>query len=83
MPKRGSKFYTELVIVTVLSLVAAHGWNRWIGEVINKYYPGELSMHLIFALVATCLAILTLSALFSNKEDTGDKPSLGELRRRI
>lgn len=70
MVKKDSKFYIELVVVTILSLVAANAWIRWVTSTLNYYFPGNLFIDFFIALVATIIAIEILDVSFmDNKEE--------------
>lgn len=60
-------FYTELVVVTVLSLVAAKAWFHWFIRALNKYAGTSLLVDFIAALILTGVAIFGLHFLFSRK----------------
>jgi len=68
MPGRDFKFYTELVLVTVLSLVAANAWIRVLKQILNHYYPNSITVDVITAIVMTGIAIGILHMIFSKKE---------------
>lgn len=54
------KFYTELVIATVLSLVAASLWIEWTKGIVRSYFNSDTSALLGIALAITLLAIFCL-----------------------
>lgn len=84
MPRRNLQFYTELVVVTVLSLVAANSWIRLVTEGLNRFYPGSLKVDFFVAVITTLIAVMVLNAIFaddkSNKErdpeSDADRPGL-------
>jgi len=69
MVKKDSKFYIELIIVTILSLVAANAWIRWLTSTLNYYFPGNLFIDFFVALITTILAIEILDVSFVNNEE--------------
>lgn len=73
MPRRNLQFYSELVIVTVLSLVAANSWIRWITQTLNHFYPGSLRVDFFVALLTTILAVVILNSIFADADDADDK----------
>jgi len=58
MPRRNFQFYAELVLVTVLSLVAANAWVRWMSQSLNRFFPASLKVDFIVAVVMTIVAVL-------------------------
>lgn len=75
MARRNLQFYSELVIVTVLSLVAANSWIRWITQTLNHFYPGSLRVDFFVALLTTILAVVILNSIFAD-DDTEDRPKI-------
>ncbi|MDB4769505.1 hypothetical protein OAG24_00930 [bacterium] len=71
MPNRRFKFYAEIVAVTVLSLIAAHSWDRFLSKALEVYFPGSIVDDLIVAIVITGIAIYLLYLLFSQTEEKG------------
>jgi len=67
MPERGLHFYSELVIVTVVSLVAAQAWYHWFVRFLNKQFGSSITMDFIAAASLTLFAIFGLHLLFSQK----------------
>ena len=67
---RNISFYSELVIVTVLSLVAANVWIRWLTTGLNRYFPGSLTVDFIVGIIMTIIAIVALHVAFSSDEDS-------------
>lgn len=68
MPRRNFQFYAELVLVTVLSLVAANAWVRWISQSLNYFFPGSLKVDFIVAIVMTAVAVWVLHLIFSDRD---------------
>lgn len=71
MPDRKFKFYAEIVAVTVLSLTAAHAWDRFLGKALDKYFPNSIIDDMVVAVVITGIAIYLLYLLFSKTEEEG------------
>lgn len=69
MVKKDSKFYIELVVVTILSLVAANAWIRWVTSTLNYYFPGNLFIDFFMALVATIIAVEVLDVSFVDDKE--------------
>jgi hypothetical protein len=69
MPERNLRFYSELVIVTVLSLVAANAWVRLLTQTLNRYYPGSLIVDLLVAIIITAVAVFVLHTFFSDRNN--------------
>ena len=74
MPQRNIKFYSEVVLVTVLSLVAANAWVRWMSQSLNYDYPKSLKVDFIVAVVTTCVAVWILHAVFAEKKNGEKSP---------
>jgi membrane protein implicated in regulation of membrane protease activity len=68
MAVRDFQFYSELVLVTVLSIFAANMWVRWMSQTLTQYFPGNLHVDLVVAIVSTAVAILILYYMFSDRE---------------
>lgn len=60
--KENPKLYTEVVLVTILSLVASSLWIEWTKGFILKLCP---EMLLPFAFIITLLAVLILQIIFA------------------
>jgi len=69
MPTRNLSFYTEVVGVTVMSLIAAYSWNYFMSDFIKDT---PLSIKLIFAIVMTTISVFVLWSIFSNSKHTKD-----------
>lgn len=67
-------FYTEIVIVTIISLVAAKAWERLLNKALNTYVGNTLIVDFISAFLMTAVAIILLNAIFKRKKDK-DKDS--------
>jgi len=74
MPERGLHFYTELVIVTVLSLIAAKAWFHWFIRFLNKYAGTSLHVDFFAVAILTVISIFGLHLLFSKKVKATDLP---------
>ena len=72
MATRNFQFYAELVFVTVLSLLAANMWMRFISQTLNRYFPGNLGVDAISAVVVTVLAVVILHLMFSKRKTPKD-----------
>jgi len=72
--KRSLKFYSELVLVTVLSLVAANTWIRLLTKSLDRYFPGSLIVDFLVAVIATIFAIYILNMVFKKEESVYDSP---------
>lgn len=72
MPERGLHFYTELVIVTVVSLVAAKAWYRWFVRFLSGYFGTSIHIDFLAAVILTLVAIFGLHLLFSQKITRGE-----------
>lgn len=66
---RDLKFYTELVVVTVVALIASNTWVDFLQEFIREWYPHNLMALFITAAIATIAAIFLLHVLFGKNED--------------
>lgn len=65
--ERDLEFYSELVIVTIVSFVAAKAWFEWFGKFIARYVGSSLTIDFLSALILTGAAIFVLHLLFSRK----------------
>ena len=72
MPIRNINFYSELVIATVLSIVAANAWTMTLKSVLNAYFPGNVTVDLITAIIITFIAVIILFFVFSNSDSPFD-----------
>jgi hypothetical protein len=59
-----SRVYSEMVAVTVLSLVAANAWIRWLSAALNKLYPGSLKVDFLVAVMTSIVAVVLLNLFF-------------------
>jgi hypothetical protein len=64
--RRGMRFYAEMIIVTVLSLVAANLWIEYVKGFILRNFPNDPAALIIAALIITFVAIALLHILFSD-----------------
>jgi hypothetical protein len=69
MTVRNFQFYSELVLVTVLSIFAANMWVRWMTQILNDFFPDHLGVDLIVAIVSTLVAIVILYYMFSDRKE--------------
>lgn len=65
---RNPKFYVEMVIATVLSLLASSLWTSWTTDFIKEHFENSHAAMLAFAIAITLMAILTLQLLFSSDD---------------
>lgn len=75
MVKKDLQFYTELVVVTVLSLIAANLWIKVFSTYMEKYWKGNMIMYVFVGSLVSVFAIFLLNVFFSNEfnEDEKDK----------
>lgn len=66
MAERPIRFYTEIILLTILSLVSATGWINFSTATLNSYYPDSIKAKFLFALGITILSITLLYLIFSN-----------------
>lgn len=71
--KRDFSFYSELVLVTVLSIVSAGAWTNFIEIFLNKYYPSDIKISLIIALLISLVTIIILKFFFSQRKPQSKK----------
>lgn len=69
-----------MVLVTVLSLIAANAWVRWMSQSLNRFFPGSLKVDFIVAVVMTIVAVWVLHMIFSDREYPGHVHSGGTHR---
>lgn len=67
MPTRNIKFYSELVLVTVLSLIAANAWVRLLMGSLQRFFPNSLTADFFAAVVMTFVAVVVLHLIFSKQ----------------
>lgn len=65
---RNLRFYTELVIVTVLSLVAANAWIYIMRKFLDRYSENNFVIETIVAIVLTLVAVGVLHYFFKSGE---------------
>lgn len=63
--ERTIKFYTEIVSVTVLSLIAANIWIKISYELLNRYFPGQILHQTIVAMLITLAIVFILYYSFA------------------
>ena len=66
--KRSIAFYTELILATVVSLIAANAWITWMKLDFAKYYKNSMTPIFIYACIITILAIVLLTVFFSEED---------------
>ena len=76
---RSEKFYIEFVALTVLSLLAANLWSRFMTRVLNTH-TDSMSVDLIVAICMTFAAIIVMKTFFTPVDGKGvaEEPSYGE-----
>lgn len=67
---RSENFYAEFVAVTVLSLLAANLWIRFVTRLLDKR-ADSLSVDFIVAIGCTVIAIILMKTFFAFQSDTG------------
>jgi NADH:ubiquinone oxidoreductase subunit 6 (subunit J) len=80
MRDRPPIFYTEAVITTIISLVAASMWIEWFKGIINRHFQNNPSATLIFAVILSLFAIIALQYLFANNSSSFKKVNLEKER---
>lgn len=64
--KQGLRFYSEMIIVTVLSLVAASLWIDYVKGIVTRHFENHPTAILISAILVTLLAIGVLHLVFTH-----------------
>jgi hypothetical protein len=73
MPRRRDyDFYTEVIAVTIFSLVSASIWIEMIKNIISVYFLNDITILLIFGVILTITSIFCLHYFFSENEPNGD-----------
>lgn len=74
--KRGLRFYTEMLAVTVLSIVSASLWTEYAKNFASRHFKNYPTAILVIAIVITMLSAGFLHLLFSDlpKEEKGYFP---------
>jgi|WetSurMetagenome_2_1015567.scaffolds.fasta_scaffold991470_1 hypothetical protein len=67
--KRDGYFFTEMVVGTVFTLVAASIWIELAKKMVNEYFRGDIKMMLLMASALTISSIFTLKYLFSDPSE--------------
>ena len=67
MPVKNVTFYTELVVTTVLSLLAASLWIEWTKDMVIEIFGTSRWALLGTALVVTLIAVFILKLLFTTE----------------
>lgn len=70
-------FYTELVFITVFSLVAANLWTGLVYKVRDKYLGKSLTNDFFLTVIFTAFAVYGLYYAFALKKSI--PPSLGDI----
>jgi hypothetical protein len=64
MSKKDTRVYSEVVVITIVSLVAANAWIRWLSATLNEFYPGSLKADFFVSVIITIAAIFLLNVFF-------------------
>ena len=73
---KGSMFYTELVCVTIFSLLASSIWIELVKRIITTHFNDNFVAIFIMGLIMALIAIFFLNFMFSNvKKDTEKEAS--------
>ncbi len=72
--------YGELVIVTIVSFVAAKAWFKWFSRFAAEYIGTSLTSEFFIALALTAAAIFILHTLFSRKKHKDKKAKLAKIQ---
>lgn len=67
---RDTRFYAELVIITIIVLVTANLWVYVITSFLKEKYPRNLKVPLIIVILVTFLSIAMLPRLFGSSKAT-------------
>lgn len=60
-------FYLEVALVSIVSIISSNVWMRYINSVIDKMYPGNVSVNLMIAVCITCIVFFLMYIFFSRK----------------
>lgn len=71
---RTKEFYTEFVIVTILTLVAGNMWIRFGNHLLNLQST-SLTTDLIVAVVVTAIAYTAMTAMYSHAQTIDKEPT--------
>lgn len=64
---KSNVFYAEFIALTIVSLVAANLWSRYINDLLNK--RKSIRLDLFAAILATIIAYTLMDKFFSIKQD--------------
>ena len=64
----GRRFYTEVVIVTILTWIAANTWSDLFGKLVEEEFGNSNFVYLMVAVVVTVGSILILNYFFTEGE---------------
>lgn len=68
-PKKDLKFYTEFLIMAIISLLIGSGWTKFYFKYIGVYLKDRPYLELFTLTGISIFFILLLNNLFSNKEE--------------
>ena len=63
---RGVRFFIEMIVATVLSIVSAGLWADFIRAIVSKYFQNDIRAVFVFAFATTIIAILSLRYFFAD-----------------
>ena len=80
---RTFSFYAEIIVVTIVSLVAANAWIGLFKSFLDIHYPRNLEVEFIAALIITMIALIILFVVFKttrfihshSKNNENEKPT--------
>ena len=67
MPKlKNGKFFAEIILLSIFSIVAASLWTDWIRGVIVRHFENHPYVVLGMAMMMTLAGILAMQSFFAN-----------------
>jgi hypothetical protein len=76
--RKGHRYFIELIVVTVVSLVAAHLWATWIRQMVDVHFKSSPNALLIVAVIITISSVMVLQYLFAEAPDDNEETYLSE-----
>jgi len=73
MVDKNFAFYAEIIIVSIVSLIAASAWKECMKNCFYHYYPQCRTSELIFAIIITFIALFILYIVFKTLGDKDEK----------